>query len=371
MEPFRVALSGDFRKADGTPDLSELRPRAAHRQAEHRDALGRCRGRRHAGEGPRGLRRADPARAPLRARSRSRRTAGSPRSRASASATTTSTSRPATSNGIAAVITPDGVRRPVAVSIITFILALSQKLLIKDRLTRQGPPGWAKRVDFMGEGLIGKTLGQLGMGNIGAEVFRMAAPFGMKFIAHDPYIDKAKAAELGVEVVVLRRALPPRRLPVGQRAALRRDAALRQRRAAEDDEADRLPHQHGARADRRPEGALPGADRQARSPAPGSTCSRSSRRPPTSRSTSSTTSSSRRTRSAGPTSVSPATAPPTSRRSLEVMHGREPRGVVNKDVLARSGSAASSSKRRLGGVSRLDAHDAGGMAGLKRSGPVS
>ena len=104
-------------------------------------------------------------------------------------------------HGIAAVITPDGVRRPVAVSIITFILALSQKLLIKDKLTRQGPPGWAKRVDFMGEGLIGKTFGQLGMGNIGAEAFRMAAPFGMKFIAHDPYIEKAKAAELGVEVV--------------------------------------------------------------------------------------------------------------------------------------------------------------------------
>jgi phosphoglycerate dehydrogenase-like enzyme len=53
----------------------------------------------------------------------------------------------------------------------------------------------------MGEGLIGKTLGQLGMGNIGAEVFRMAAPFGLNFIAHDPFIDKAKAAELGVEVV--------------------------------------------------------------------------------------------------------------------------------------------------------------------------
>ncbi len=104
-------------------------------------------------------------------------------------------------NAVAAVITPDGVRRPVAVSVITFVLALSQKLLIKDRLTRQGPPGWAKRVDFMGEGLIGKTLGQLGMGNIGAEVFRMAAPFGMKFIAHDPYLDKAKAAELGVDAV--------------------------------------------------------------------------------------------------------------------------------------------------------------------------
>lgn len=106
-----------------------------------------------------------------------------------------------TDNGIALVITPDGVRRPVAVSILTFVLALSQKLLIKDRLCREGPQGWARRAEHMGEGLIGKTLGQLGMGNIGAEVFRLAAPFGMRFMAHDPYQDPAVAAELGVELV--------------------------------------------------------------------------------------------------------------------------------------------------------------------------
>jgi phosphoglycerate dehydrogenase-like enzyme len=106
-----------------------------------------------------------------------------------------------TEAGIALCITPDGVRRPVAVSILTFILALTQKLLIKDRLCRQGPEGWAKRSDHMGEGVVGKTLGQLGMGNIGAEVFRLAAPFGMRFIAHDPYQDPKVAADLGVELV--------------------------------------------------------------------------------------------------------------------------------------------------------------------------
>ena len=104
-------------------------------------------------------------------------------------------------NSIAVIITPDGVRRPVAVSIITYVLALSQKLRQKDRICREGPDGWAKRADFMGEGLIGKTFGQLGMGNIGAEAFRMAAPFGMNFIAHDPYADEAVAWELGVKLV--------------------------------------------------------------------------------------------------------------------------------------------------------------------------
>jgi len=106
-------------------------------------------------------------------------------------------------NAIAAAIAPAGVRRPVAVSIITFILALSQRLMAKDRLCRQGPEGWAKRADHMGEGIVGKTLGQLGIGNIGAEVFRLAKPFDMNFIAHDPYADPATARELGIELVGL------------------------------------------------------------------------------------------------------------------------------------------------------------------------
>ena len=106
-------------------------------------------------------------------------------------------------HGCALAITPDGVRRPVAVSVITFMLALTGKLLVKDRLTREGPKGWAKRNDHMGKGLVGRTLGQLGIGNIGAEVFRMAKPFDMKFIAHDPYANPKIARELGIRLVSL------------------------------------------------------------------------------------------------------------------------------------------------------------------------
>ncbi len=105
--------------------------------------------------------------------------------------------------GIALVITPDGVRRPVAVSIITFILALSGKLMVKDRLTREAAAGFAKRGDYMGVGLVGRTLGSIGIGNIGAELFRLIKPFEMKLIAHDPYADPKLAAELGVELVGL------------------------------------------------------------------------------------------------------------------------------------------------------------------------
>jgi phosphoglycerate dehydrogenase-like enzyme len=103
--------------------------------------------------------------------------------------------------GIALVITPDGIRRPVAVAIMTFILALTGKLMTKDRLARRGRAGFAERADHMGVGLIGKTLGSLGVGNIGAEMFRLAKPFDLNFIAHDPYANAAVCAELGVTLV--------------------------------------------------------------------------------------------------------------------------------------------------------------------------
>jgi D-3-phosphoglycerate dehydrogenase len=106
-----------------------------------------------------------------------------------------------TEAGIALVITPDGVRRPVAVSVITLMLALTGKLMAKDRLTRQAAAGFAARANYMGVGLVGRTLGSLGIGNIGAEVFRLAQPFGMTFIAHDPFADRDVARELGIELV--------------------------------------------------------------------------------------------------------------------------------------------------------------------------
>jgi phosphoglycerate dehydrogenase-like enzyme len=108
-----------------------------------------------------------------------------------------------TKAGIAVTIAPDGVRRPVAVSVLTFLFALAGQLLYKDRLTRMGAPGWDLRSNHMGVGLTGRSFGQLGIGNIGAEVLRLARPLGMHFIAHDPFVDVATAEELGVELVSL------------------------------------------------------------------------------------------------------------------------------------------------------------------------
>jgi D-3-phosphoglycerate dehydrogenase len=108
-----------------------------------------------------------------------------------------------TKAGIAVVITPDGIRRPVAVSVLTLMLALATRLMAKDRLTRMGPAGWAQRSACIGVGLTGRTLGLLGVGNIGADVLRLAAPLDMRFIAHDPFVDAPKLKALGAEPVDL------------------------------------------------------------------------------------------------------------------------------------------------------------------------
>jgi phosphoglycerate dehydrogenase-like enzyme len=109
----------------------------------------------------------------------------------------------ATQHAVAVTNTPHGVRRPVAVSILTLMFALTTRLLVKSDLARRGPAGWAEITRHNGIGLTGKVLGSIGLGNIGAEMFRLAQPLDMKFLAHDPYASPAQAAELGVTLTTL------------------------------------------------------------------------------------------------------------------------------------------------------------------------
>ena len=49
--------------------------------------------------------------------------------------------------------------------------------------------------------MTGKTLGLLGLGNIGAEVCRLVAPFGMEVVASDPFATPDLAASVGAKLV--------------------------------------------------------------------------------------------------------------------------------------------------------------------------
>jgi D-3-phosphoglycerate dehydrogenase len=103
--------------------------------------------------------------------------------------------------GVLVANTPNAVPRPVATIALTFILALSHRLFVKDRLTRDGR--WAERPEHMGTGLTGRTLGVVGAGGIGKELLRMARVFDLRLLASDPHVDSAAIESLGAKKVPL------------------------------------------------------------------------------------------------------------------------------------------------------------------------
>src|SRR5262249_14009001 len=60
-----------------------------------------------------------------------------------------------------------------------------------------------QRSKYLGVEVRGKTLGVVGLGNIGAEVARRGLGLDMTVIAHDPAISPERAAQLNVPLVTL------------------------------------------------------------------------------------------------------------------------------------------------------------------------
>ena len=102
-------------------------------------------------------------------------------------------------NKIILTNTPNAVRRPVAVASLTMILSLSGKLMIKDKLLREGR--WNERTNYMGVGLINKTLGLIGFGGIARELVKISKNLFKKVICYDPYVDKGEMKSLQVDKV--------------------------------------------------------------------------------------------------------------------------------------------------------------------------
>lgn len=99
-----------------------------------------------------------------------------------------------TEAGVVVAITPGGVRRSVAESVVTFIFALGMRLLDQDRVVRSG--GWRGELPRFGQCVEGRVLGLLGCGNIGQEIFRMCRSLGFsRLIAHDPFLKPGDGIE--------------------------------------------------------------------------------------------------------------------------------------------------------------------------------
>jgi D-3-phosphoglycerate dehydrogenase len=99
--------------------------------------------------------------------------------------------------GIVVMNTPGGNSAAVAELTIALMFALSRSISRADAAMKQGQ--WLKK-ELEGRELGGKTLGLVGIGNVGAIVSRLARAIGMNVLAYDPYVSADRAREVGAEL---------------------------------------------------------------------------------------------------------------------------------------------------------------------------
>ncbi len=85
------------------------------------------------------------------------------------------------------------------------MIALVRHTHAADRAVKENR--WSDYLKFLGTELAGKTLGIVGMGNIGARIALRARAFEMEFLVYDPYIPESHVAALGGKLLGLNELL--------------------------------------------------------------------------------------------------------------------------------------------------------------------
>ena len=106
----------------------------------------------------------------------------------------------ATAAGIVVMNTPGGNTVTTAELTFAMLLAMSRHIPQSFLSIKEGK--WEKS-KFQGTEVYGKTLGIIGMGNIGQVLYNRAKCFGMNPIGYDPLLSKEKAKELEINLVSL------------------------------------------------------------------------------------------------------------------------------------------------------------------------
>jgi len=106
----------------------------------------------------------------------------------------------ATERGVVVTNTPsDEVNEAVAEHTWALMLALARRIVEADEATRRGAyKGWEPGI-FLGTNMVGKTLGVIGLGNIGAMTARRARGWKMRVLYNKRSRDENAEKELGVE----------------------------------------------------------------------------------------------------------------------------------------------------------------------------
>ncbi|HEX5366717.1 MAG TPA: phosphoglycerate dehydrogenase [Acidimicrobiales bacterium] len=108
----------------------------------------------------------------------------------------------ATARGVMVVNAPQSNILSTAEHTMAMLLAQARNIPQAHAALVQGR--W-ERSRWEGVELAGKTLGVVGLGRIGKLVAQRAYSFGMKLVAHDPFVSPERARDIGVELVSLER----------------------------------------------------------------------------------------------------------------------------------------------------------------------
>lgn len=104
----------------------------------------------------------------------------------------------ATENGVVVMNTPAANSVAAAELAVAMMMALARKIVPAHSTLSTGK--W-NRKQFLGVELTGKTLGLLGLGNVGKNVAKRALGMEMNVLAHDPFVPEKVAKEIGVNLV--------------------------------------------------------------------------------------------------------------------------------------------------------------------------
>jgi phosphoglycerate dehydrogenase-like enzyme len=107
-----------------------------------------------------------------------------------------------TAADVALITAVGAVDRSVAEATLGWMLALTHQVRAKDLLVREGR--WHDRSALMGKELRDRTLGVVGLGGIGRALVKLLSGFGMRRpLAFDPFLDPKAADAAGVSLVSL------------------------------------------------------------------------------------------------------------------------------------------------------------------------
>jgi D-3-phosphoglycerate dehydrogenase len=113
----------------------------------------------------------------------------------------------ATAKGIPVTNVPDTFIEEVADHAMTLLLGTFRRLVVQDKLVREGRWKEGRPMLYKFPRLMGQTLGFIAFGHVARAVAMRAKPFGLRLLAYDPYVEELVMSQYGVEPASLSEVL--------------------------------------------------------------------------------------------------------------------------------------------------------------------